>query len=164
MYINTSLSDLYAKCKDMEGAMKILTRMCLRSVVSWTAMISGFVQLDDYISAVLLFKEMRSLGEEINTFTITSLLSASGRRGLTKTATQFHALIIKCGFDLDPAVGASLFNMYCKVGAVDSSELILEEMERMRNPNNHAVMISLHAQANDAERAVDQISTVLPVS
>ncbi|KAK3440372.1 hypothetical protein EUGRSUZ_B00648 [Eucalyptus grandis] len=131
------------------------------NVVSWTAMISGFVQLDDYISAVLLFKEMRSLGEEINTFTITSLLSASGRRGLTKTATQFHALIIKCGFDLDPAVGTSLFNMYCKVGAVDSSELILEEMERMRNPNNHAIMISLHAQANDAERAVELFVSML---
>ncbi|XP_039162664.1 pentatricopeptide repeat-containing protein At1g74600, chloroplastic-like [Eucalyptus grandis] len=161
VYINTSLSDLYAKCKGMEGAMKIFTRMCLRSVVSWTAMISGFLQLDDYISAVLLFKEMRSLGEEINTFTITSLLSASGRRGLTKTATQFHALIIKCEFDLDPAVGASLFNMYCKVGAVDSSGLILEEMERMRNPNNHAVVISLHAQANDAKRAVELFGSML---
>ncbi|KAF8015012.1 hypothetical protein BT93_H0716 [Corymbia citriodora subsp. variegata] len=155
VYVSTSLSDLYAKCKDMEGAMKIFTRMHFRNVVSWTAMISGFVQLDDYISAVLLFKEMRSLGEEINTFTITSLLSACGRPGLTKTAAQFHALIIKCGFDLDPAVGASLFNMYCKVGAVDSSELIFEEMERMRNPNSHAVMISLHAQADDPERAVE---------
>ncbi|XP_048136834.1 pentatricopeptide repeat-containing protein At1g74600, chloroplastic [Rhodamnia argentea] len=155
VYVSTSLSDLYAKCRDMEGAMKIFNRMRFRNVVSWTAMISGFVQLDDSISAVQLFKEMRSLGEEINTFTITSLLSACGRPGSTKTAAQFHSLIIKCGFDLDPAVGASLMNMYYKVGAVDSSELIIGEMERRRNPNSRAVMISLHAQANDAGRAIE---------
>ncbi|XP_056175181.1 pentatricopeptide repeat-containing protein At1g74600, chloroplastic [Syzygium oleosum] len=161
VYVSTSLSDLYAKCGDMEGAMKIFTRMRFRNVVSWTAMISGFVQLDDSISAVQLFKEMRSLGEEINTFTITSLLSACGRPGSTKTAAQFHALIIKCGFDLDPAVGASLINTYSKVGAVDSSELIFVEMERGRNPHSHAVVISLHAQANDAEKAVELFMRML---
>ncbi|KAL3748668.1 hypothetical protein ACJRO7_009841 [Eucalyptus globulus] len=115
VYINTSLSDLYAKCKDMEGAMKIFTRMCLCSVDSWTAMISGFVQLDDYISAVLL--QMRNPNNHAIMISLhaqyctSSLLSVVNALSLGRPV---HSHVIKSGLVFDVLVASSLFTMYSK--------------------------------------------------
>ncbi|OWM65304.1 hypothetical protein CDL15_Pgr008894 [Punica granatum] len=159
--VGTSLINLYAKCSDMDGAMKIFTRMPSRNVVSWTAIISGFAQKGDAISAIRMFMEMRNSGEKINNYTITSILAACSKPLLTRIASQIHAWIIKAGFETYPSVGAALISMYSKSGDIDSSEFLFQKMESMRNPSTWAVMISAFVQSNNLSRAIELYKRML---
>jgi len=39
VFVESSLVDMYAKCRSMEEAWKVFNKMSSRDVVSWTAMI-----------------------------------------------------------------------------------------------------------------------------
>ncbi|KAL0416554.1 UNVERIFIED_CONTAM: Pentatricopeptide repeat-containing protein, chloroplastic [Sesamum latifolium] len=66
--------DLFARRCD---AIKQFRLMPVRIVVSWTAIISDFVQKGDSASALRVLKGMRKTGEEINTFTVSSAVDLS---------------------------------------------------------------------------------------
>lgn len=155
IFVGTSLINLYAKSSDMDGAMNIFMRMPSHNVVSWTAIISGFAQKGDVISAMEMFREMRNSGEEINNYTLTSILAACSKPSITIPATQIHAWIIKFGFETHPSVGAALISVYSKDGEIDSSESLFKEMKSVRNSSTWATMISAFAKNNNFRRAIE---------
>ncbi len=44
MFVTNSLVDMYAKCGSIEDALKVFNKMPFHDVVSWNAMILGYVQ------------------------------------------------------------------------------------------------------------------------
>lgn len=58
VFVSTSLVDLYGKCREIECARKVFNGMSERNVVSWTAMVVGYVIAGDLIEAKRLFDEM----------------------------------------------------------------------------------------------------------
>lgn len=155
IFVGTSIVDLYAKCGEMDESAKEFLHMPVRNVVVWSSLLSGFVQNDDSISALQLFKEMRKKGEEINNYTVTSLLTACAKPTMQKEAAQIHSWILKSGFYSNSAVGSSLIKMYSKIGGIDSSEAVFCEMEMFKNIEIWAVMISTSANYLKKERAID---------
>ncbi|XP_057988433.1 pentatricopeptide repeat-containing protein At1g74600, chloroplastic [Hevea brasiliensis] len=164
VFVGTAIVDMYAKCGDVGEAVKIFSRMPVRNVVSWTAIISGFVKKDDSISALKIFKEMRIIKEEINNFTITSIITACAKPDMIKEAIQIHSWILKTGFYLDPIVQAALINMYAKVHAIDLSEMVFRESEDVKNPRLWATMISSFAQNQSSQRAIELLQIMLQES
>ncbi|CAN6717789.1 unnamed protein product [Malus baccata var. baccata] len=77
VFVGTTIVDLYAKCGEMNEAVKEFSRMPTRNVVSWTAIISGFVHKDNSISAIKFFREMRKIGEQMNKYTVTRAVDLS---------------------------------------------------------------------------------------
>ncbi|KAA8540962.1 hypothetical protein F0562_024900 [Nyssa sinensis] len=155
VFVGTAIIDLYAKCGDMDEAVKEFLQMPVPNVVSWTAIISGFSQKGDSISALQFFIEMRKMEEEINNYTVTSVLTACADPAMVKEAIQIHCWIFKTGFYLDSAVMASLINMYSKIGVVDMSEMVFQEVEGLKHQGTWAVMISAFAQNENSERAIN---------
>lgn len=43
MFVSTSLIELYGKCKEIDCARTMFDGMSKRNVVSWTAMVVGYV-------------------------------------------------------------------------------------------------------------------------
>ncbi|KAL5722770.1 hypothetical protein ACHQM5_006246 [Ranunculus cassubicifolius] len=153
VFVGTAIVDLYTKCGDLEDAVEGFSRMVVRNVVSWTAIISGFVQRGDSVSAIHLFKEMRETGVEVNSYTLTSALTACANPQMTKEAFQIHSLCVKCAFDLYSAVIDSLINMYAKIGEIGMSELVFRESGTSQNVDTWAVMISGFVQNRSSGRA-----------
>ena len=56
--VRTSLIDLYGKCKEIGCARKMFDEMSERNVVSWTAMVVGYIISGDLVEAQKLFDEM----------------------------------------------------------------------------------------------------------
>ncbi|XP_048329913.2 pentatricopeptide repeat-containing protein At1g74600, chloroplastic [Ziziphus jujuba] len=164
VFVGTALVDLYAKCRKMDEAVKKFSQMPIRNVVSWTAIISGFVKKDDSISAVKFFRDMRKTGEEVNNYTLTSVIAACTQPTMIEESTQIHCLILKTGFYLDAAVGAALINMYSKVGAADVSERVFQEMENLQNMGTWAAMASSYAQNQASGRATELFQKMLQES
>lgn len=164
VFVGTTLVDLYVKCGKMDDAVKKFTQMPSRNVVSWTALISGFVQKNDSISALKIFKEMRKMGVEINNFTLTTVIAACAQPNMIEESIQIHCFILKAGFNLDSAVGAALINMYSKVGAVNLSETMFKEVENLQDHGTWAAMASSFAQNQNSEGAIQLFQKMLQKS
>lgn len=161
VFVGTALVDLYAKCGKMDEAVAKFSCMPICNVVSWTAIISGFMKKDDSISALMFFKDMRRMGEEINNYTLTSVIAACTQPAMIEKSTHIHCLILKIGFYLDVAVGAALINMYSKVGAADLSERVFQEMENLQDMGIWAAMASSYAQNQNSRRAIELFQKML---
>ncbi|KAL7618657.1 hypothetical protein Lser_V15G00493 [Lactuca serriola] len=149
VFVSTAIIDFYSKCGQVDEAVKIFSRMSVHNVVSWTAIITGFVQKGEFESALQLFKEMLSLKVEINNYTLTSVLSACVNPILL---FQIHCWICKTGFYSDPTVKNSLINSYSRTGAVESSQQIFKDSKDSMNPSTWAAMITCFSQNGRLEK------------
>ena len=69
---------MYAKCGSMEDARQVFDGMYERDMVTWTALISGYVQNQHGEEALKLFPLMLRAGMKPNEFTFSSVLKACG--------------------------------------------------------------------------------------
>ncbi|KAJ7956390.1 Pentatricopeptide repeat-containing protein [Quillaja saponaria] len=155
VFVDTAIVNLYAKCGHVTEAAKRFSQMSVQNVVSWTAIISAFVQKGDSNSALKFFKDMRKVGETMNNYTVTSVLTACAKPDMIEEAGQIHSLILKLGFCLDATIGAALVNMYSKIGEVGLSELAFREIKHMKHLGIWAAMMSSFAQNKNSERAIE---------
>lgn len=154
VFVGTAIVDLYAKSGAMFDSLKQFKCMPTRNVVSWTAIISGFVNKNDSVSAFSLLSEMQKMGEEINSFTVSSVLSACANPDMFKEALQIHCWTFKVGLYLDPVVKASLINTYTKIGAMNLSEEVFVDTGNLKQVGVWANMISACVQSGIYEKAI----------
>ncbi|KAJ4974967.1 hypothetical protein NE237_008141 [Protea cynaroides] len=155
VFVGTAIVDLYAKCGDIDEALKEFLWMPIHNVVSWTAIISGFVQNEDYNSALQFFKQMREKREATNIYTITSVLRACAKPEMVREAIQIHSWILKTGFYSDSTVRDSLINTYSKLGAVEMSEVLFRETGNTKQVSTWASMLSAFAQNQSFGRTIE---------
>ncbi|KNA04431.1 hypothetical protein SOVF_199880 [Spinacia oleracea] len=161
VFVGTGISDLYSKCGLVDEAAKNFFRMPVQNVVSWTAMISGYVKKGDVLSAIRLFMEMRKVGVEVNKYTVTSILSACAKPHMVDVAMQMHSWIIKSGLTADSAVVASMISTYSKAGEINLSELLYLEQDDYEDKGVWNVMISSFAQNKKMEKAMNLFCKML---
>ncbi|XP_061355157.1 putative pentatricopeptide repeat-containing protein At5g37570 [Gastrolobium bilobum] len=58
LFVGTSLIDMYGKCGEIGDARKVFDRMSERNVVSWTAVVVGYVTVGDIVEAKKMFDVM----------------------------------------------------------------------------------------------------------
>nr|XP_010939494.3 pentatricopeptide repeat-containing protein At1g74600, chloroplastic [Elaeis guineensis] len=161
VFVGTAIVDLYAKCSDMDAAVKEFSRMPIRNVVSWTAVISGFVQKEEAIDGVIFFKEMMQAGVEINKFTVTSVLLACSNSLMAKETVQIHCLTMKNGLYMDSVVKDALISTYAKIGYIELSEKVFEETGILKSPGTWSAMISGLAQDQNCSRSIELFQRML---
>ncbi|XP_059074064.1 pentatricopeptide repeat-containing protein At3g12770 [Cryptomeria japonica] len=116
--VATGLVDMYVKCGSIEDAQQVFDKMPERNVVSWTAMLRGYVQNGQGIEALKMFNQMQ-LGEEIpNSFTTVNVLAACGQLGYLHQGKWIHAYVIRSGFESDCFIGPALINMYANCNSI----------------------------------------------
>ena len=121
-------------------------------IVSWTSIISGYVQNGHFGSALALFYELLSFGMKPDEFIISSMLGACSNLASPRSGQQIQGYAIKTGIGKLTIIQNSQICMYAKSGDIDSSHLTFEEME---NPDvvSWSVMISSNAQHGCARKA-----------
>ncbi|PKU82964.1 pentatricopeptide repeat-containing protein At1g74600, chloroplastic-like [Dendrobium catenatum] len=155
IFVGTAAIDLYAKCGDMDAAVKMFLSMPARNVVSWTALISGFVLEEDGESTLKYFIEMLRNNIYINAYTITSVLFACAKCCMANISYQIHGLIFKSALYTDPAVNAALINLYGRIGNVQMSEKVFKEGGMEVHLINWSAMISSLVQNQYFSRALE---------
>lgn len=156
VFVGTGIVDLYAKCGDMDDAVKEFSRMPVRNVVSWTVMISGFVHREDAGNAVKLFKEMIASGVEVNKYALTSVLLACAKSFVVKEAMQIHCWTFKNGpLFADSVVKEAFISTYARVGNIAVSDKIFEEMGSGKSLSTWSAMICGLAQSQSSTRSMD---------
>ncbi|PIA49029.1 hypothetical protein AQUCO_01300111v1 [Aquilegia coerulea] len=123
--VGCSLVDMYAKCA-LDGSVnesrKVFDRMPSHNVMSWTAIITGYVQCGGQDQeAINLFCDMKQGQVLPNHFTFSSVLKACANLSDSKVGKQVYAHVVKSGLASVNCVGNSLISMFARSGNMEDA-------------------------------------------
>ncbi|KAG9442848.1 hypothetical protein H6P81_018702 [Aristolochia fimbriata] len=152
LFICNSLITMYAKLGCIESAEKVFNEMSVRDLVSWNALINGYLFNGNGSKALQYFLEMQAVGVGIDRF---SLIAASGACSLESNQQQgkeIHCYAIRCGFETDLMIQTSLLGMYCKCGNMGCAERLFQGVCR-RNVVHWNVLIRGYVSSDQPYKA-----------
>ncbi|KAF9608112.1 hypothetical protein IFM89_006039 [Coptis chinensis] len=152
--IVTALIDMYVKCGNVTLARRLFNRLNQKSIVSWTAMIAGYIRGKNLEEGVKLFVAMQEEGVLPNEITMMSLVLECGFSGALELGRQLHNYMLRKGFNMSLALSTALVDMYGKCGEVKAARTLFHSMCE-RDVMMWTAMISGYAQAKSLDQAFD---------
>lgn len=95
VFVGTALLDMYAKCGSVLDAEHVFQDLQERSLISWNALLSGYVQQDQGIEALHLYELMLQEDISPDNWTFVSALKACGN--LIEEPTFLNGAIVRAG-------------------------------------------------------------------
>ncbi|MCO5575705.1 hypothetical protein L7F22_029508 [Adiantum nelumboides] len=92
--ISSTLLSLYGKCGALEEAEGLFNILSVRNVVSWTAMLSAYVEQGQSIKALQLFKDLKEESVLVDVVVLLYVLQACSETGSLSTCKQLHFEIV----------------------------------------------------------------------
>eukprot|EP00250_Pteridium_aquilinum_P018652 c24150_g9_i1 orf=3-1127(-) len=113
LVVGNAVVDMYAKCGLLDAAHYLFDKLPNRDIISWTALIAGYVDHGHGEEALDCFEQMQQEGLFPDAVTMLSILPACGSIGAANKGNKVHADIIKEGFlGKDCVLGTALVDMY----------------------------------------------------
>lgn len=130
VFVSCAIMDMYIKCGSIGYARQIFNQMSNRDVVTWTAMIAGYVQEEFGWEALALFQQMQQEGVMPNGATFVNALKACTSLAALENGKQVHVLVILSGFESDIFVGSTLIDMYSKCTKLEDAKQVFSKMSK----------------------------------
>lgn len=168
LFVSSALVDMYSKCGQLDDARLLFDEIPHKNVVSWTTMMTGYIQNDRPHDAFSLFKELLVEGSRVHhtelcfdSVAMVSVLSACSRFSQTSTTQGVHGFGIKVGLvQGNLAVGNTLIDAYARCGELDFSRKVFQGM-----PDKDVVtwntMIAVYAQHGFSTQALGLFRSML---
>nr|GMD33004.1 pentatricopeptide repeat-containing protein At4g20770 [Ipomoea batatas]GME03651.1 pentatricopeptide repeat-containing protein At4g20770 [Ipomoea batatas] len=168
VYVGNALLSMYVKCGCGGDAIKVFGDLPERNEVSFTAMMSGLVEIDQVEEAFNMFRLMQRNGFRIDSVSLSSVLRvcAKGDGGdfviddinawytCNVPGKQVHSLVVKLGFESDLRLCNSLLDMYVKNKDMDSAEVLFGDLPEVSNVSWN-IMIGGFGQNYEKKRAME---------
>ncbi|CAK9156524.1 unnamed protein product [Ilex paraguariensis] len=154
VFVQNALVALYAKCGQIERARMVFDELDDRTIVSWTAIISGYAQNGHPMEALKFFKQLRELDVELDWIVLVSVLRAYTDVEDLKQGKCVHGFVFKIGLELELDLRISLTAMYAKCGQPMVAKFLFHQME-VSNVILWNCMISGFAKNGYANEAVE---------
>ncbi|KAL8248211.1 hypothetical protein R6Q59_005079 [Mikania micrantha] len=148
------LINLYSKCCVFGYARKLLDESPEPDLVSWSALISGYVLNDLGYEALSGFMEMHALGIRCNEFTFPSVLKACSMKKDIVGGKQIHGVVVVTGFESDVFVANTLVVVYAKCGDFMDSRRLFDQIPE-RNIVSWNALFSCYTQGDFFEKAIE---------
>lgn len=115
----TSVINLYGKCGRVSVARHLFDSMLKRNVVSWGALMAGYLREGLALEVLGLFKSMVSVDNmRPNEFVLTTVVSSCSSSGRVEEGKQCHGYVLKSGLEFHQHVKNALVHMYSKCSDV----------------------------------------------
>ncbi|KAJ7298212.1 hypothetical protein O6H91_07G050300 [Diphasiastrum complanatum] len=143
--VATALLKMYGKCGSVDDALRVFEAMPKHDVVSWTAMISAYVEHGYSIKAVELFKGMQQAGVNPNKITLVSIFDAYANLAFLGEGKILHKSILEMGLESEVILGTAIVNMYGRCGSLRHGRSVFNRMKE-RDSIAWTAMISAYGQ------------------
>ncbi|XP_047322305.1 pentatricopeptide repeat-containing protein At5g39680 [Impatiens glandulifera] len=127
-FIVSAIIDMYGKCGDISLARKIFDVQKTLNVVSWTSILTAYLQNGFFEEVLKLFSKMDSTRVRPNEYTIAVLLKSCAGLSVIGQGSSVHGRALKGGFADHVIVGNALINMYAKGGNIGAGRIVFVEM------------------------------------
>ncbi|XP_057970479.1 putative pentatricopeptide repeat-containing protein At3g08820 [Malania oleifera] len=128
VFVKTSLVCLYAKCGILEYAHKVFDDIPEKNVVSWTAIITGYIDFGRFREAIDLFQRFLELDLRPDSFALVRVLSACTQVGDLRSGEWIHGYIAEIGMGRNVFVATALLDMYAKCGKMEQARSVFDGM------------------------------------
>ncbi|KAG8056040.1 hypothetical protein GUJ93_ZPchr0001g30875 [Zizania palustris] len=157
--LTNSLINMYAKCGDMAAAEKVFQIMTEKDIVSWTAMVCGYVKGHQFTMAFNLFQEMKIAKVVANEMVLVSLLSACSQLGALDKGRDIHSYIEEKNVNKDVCLESALVDMYAKCGCIDTSIEIFSKMKHKQTLSWNTMIggLASNGRGKEAVELFDQM-------
>ncbi|XWS33794.1 hypothetical protein CRYUN_Cryun22dG0113300 [Craigia yunnanensis] len=126
--VNSRLKHL-VKTGHLHEARQMFDGMPLRDEISWTTMISGYVNAMNSNEALLLFSKMWvSPGLSVDPFSLSIALKVCPLDFNLNYGKSLHGYLVKSGFINSVFAGSALFDMYTKFGKIGQGIKVFDEI------------------------------------
>lgn len=126
-FVGSALVDMYAKCEDMKSTKKVFSRLSSWDLISWNAVISGFLHYSSRDEALKAFHDMQSEQIRPNNITASCVISVCAQMSAMKLCKELHCYLFRQGLETNVLVSNSLIGAYAKCGDIISSLRIFEK-------------------------------------
>ncbi|KAF5801805.1 putative tetratricopeptide-like helical domain superfamily, DYW domain-containing protein [Helianthus annuus] len=126
--VMNSLISMYCKCKRVDIAAEIFKNMKEKTLVSWNAMILGYAQNGQIITALNHFRLMKVKNIDPDSFTMVSIIAAVTEFSVLRQAKWVHGVVTRTCLDTNVFVKTALVDMYAKCGAITTARKLFDLM------------------------------------
>ncbi|KAI3980779.1 hypothetical protein MKX01_025344 [Papaver californicum] len=130
IFIQSGLIDMYCKCRDMGYGRKVFYGSVERNVVSWTALMSGYVSNGRLDQALRSISWMQQEGVKPDVVTVATVLPVCAELKALKQGKEIHGYAVKNRFVPNVSIVTSLMVMYSRCGHIGYSCKLFDGMER----------------------------------
>ncbi|XXG80758.1 hypothetical protein AAC387_Pa09g1547 [Persea americana] len=144
----TALIDMHSKCGDLSKAKELFNRIPNKNLVSWNAMITGYVQCGLPEEAIRLFNQMQVDSVKPNEITMVNILTACASLGALDLGREVHLQVGRSGLKLNVIVATALVDMYSKCGSINDACLVFVKMSKKDVVLWNAMILGLAIHGN----------------
>ncbi|KAJ3707924.1 hypothetical protein LUZ61_011629 [Rhynchospora tenuis] len=157
--VESSIVDMYAKCRAMDDSRRTFDRMYVKNAVSWCSLLSGYCHLGFYRTVLSLFSGMSK--DAVDVYTLVTVVHACAGLAAAKAGKEVHSRIIRttCGlhhFEVESA----LVDLYAKCGLIAYASRVFIRMP-VRNIITWNSMICGFAQNGMGGEAIKLFRTMI---
>ncbi|KAG4921508.1 hypothetical protein GLYMA_18G151600v4 [Glycine max] len=156
-FVINTLATMYNKCGKPDYVMRLFEKMRMPDVVSWTTLISTYVQMGEEEHAVEAFKRMRKSYVSPNKYTFAAVISSCANLAAAKWGEQIHGHVLRLGLVNALSVANSIITLYSKCGLLKSASLVFHGITR-KDIISWSTIISVYSQGGYAKEAFDYLS------
>ncbi|XP_020092061.1 pentatricopeptide repeat-containing protein At4g13650-like [Ananas comosus] len=127
--VENSLITMYAKCGNVDFALKVFFLMPERNIVSWNALINGFSQHGHENDALKLFVLMQEEGIKPDDYTFTGILASCSRMGLVEEGCEYFEQM-STEYELEPKMEqyACMVDLFGRAGRLNDAIEFIDAM------------------------------------
>jgi pentatricopeptide repeat protein len=154
--LSTALVDMYAKCGLLSKAQDVLERLPVRTLVSWSALIAGYVESGRFHDALDCFDRMQAEeGFSADAVTYLCILKACGNLQAIEKGKEIHGEIVEGGMLIgNNVIANALVDMYAKCGELGKARRVIEELSS-RDVISWSALIAGYAEEGRGLEALD---------
>ncbi|XP_060196306.1 pentatricopeptide repeat-containing protein At3g02330, mitochondrial [Lycium barbarum] len=120
----SAMVDMYSKCKRLDESLCFFNEMPEKNWVSWSALIAGSVQNNDFANGLHLFKNMQKEGVGVSQSTYASVFRSCAGLSDLKLGSQLHGHALKTDFGSDVIVATATLDMYAKCNSLSDAKKV----------------------------------------
>lgn len=122
-----ALVEMYGKSGCLSEAQYVFDGLFDRDVVSWSVLITGYVEAGLASRALNAFIKMQECGLNADEYIYSCVLKASGIIQSVDTGRLIHEQTIRLGYDTDIVVQGALIDMYLKCGSFEDGDKVFDQ-------------------------------------
>uniref|UniRef100_A0A7N0UW38 Pentatricopeptide repeat-containing protein n=1 Tax=Kalanchoe fedtschenkoi TaxID=63787 RepID=A0A7N0UW38_KALFE len=168
--VSNALISSYSKHERVDIAHQVFCEMLYQNLISWNAVISGFLFNGNPLVSLALFSELLAAKLSSDVCTITHIVNSCACISALNYGRQVHNFIIRFGFMSETCLGNALISLYAKCGNLDWSIRVFNVMIH-KDVVSWNSLISAFAQHGEGKEAVmcfkamqDPINVIRPDS
>lgn len=155
VFVGSALVDMYANCGMLVKAQEVLENHADRNVVTWNALIAGYVKHGFSQAALDCIEQMHFDGFSPSTVTYATGCKACGDIKAINRGQELHIEIVKKEME-DVFVGSSLVDMYANVGLLCEAQDVFNKLPT-QNEISWTALIGGYAKHGLDEEALEHL-------